>query len=532
MIYKSDFSVGGNTTKNCNTERVPMKTKSHFRSSSKSGKTRILSIGMASAISLFLSGCMVTPEPLSEAQLALSADTSIARVSDGQEPVSQSITLYEAMARALKYNLDHKVELMARQLADAKLNVARADMLPNLVANSDFANRDPNAYTSSESLSGIRSAGYSTSREAETLTKDLTFSWNILDFGLSYVRAKQAANQAMIAEEQKRKVVIRIMEDVRTAYWRAVTADRLLAGFQSLEGRVERALANSRSLGSSGYTSPVAALTFQRELVDVKKRTQKLQRELKTSKIQLAALMNIEPDQDYALVIPSRKMSSLDIKIPSGEMVRLALQNRPEIREIAYKSRISEQEAEAALLELLPGLQLYAGSNYDTNDFLLDNNWVSWGAKASWNLMKLFKYPAKKQLVEAELDLNEQRNLATTMAIMTQVEVARANYYYLRKSAETAAQYYGIQSKILGQVKSSANSGASSEQSLIREEMNTLVASAEYDLAYSDLQNAFATIYASIGVDPWGDYLDTTADVSALAASLQNVWRERGDYGG
>ena len=62
--------------------------------------------------------------------------------------------------------------------------------------------------------------------------------------------------------------------------------------------------------------------------------------------------------------------------------------------------------------------------------------------------------------------------------------------------------------------------------------MNALVASAEYDIAFSDLQNAFAAIYASIGVNPWGDYLDTTADVSALTGTLKNVWLERGDYGG
>ena len=490
------------------------------------------SILLLYATAFYLSGCMVTPEPLSESQLALTAETNLARVTQDQEPLSRTISLYEAMARGLKYNLDHKVELMARELADARLSVAQADMLPSLVANSHYSDRDKKPHSYSESLTGIKSVNPSTSREEQSFTKDIVFSWNILDFGLSYVRAKQAANQAMIAEEQKRKVVIRIMEDVRTAYWRAVSADRLLSGFQKLEGRIENALNNSKSLGNAGYTSPVAALTFQRELVDIKKEIQKLERELKTAKIQLAALMNIAPDQPYALQLPERRISSLQITIPPQEMVRLALQNRPEIREIAYKSRISEQEAEAALLELLPGIQLYAGANYDTNDFLLNSNWVNWGAKASWNLMKLFQYPARKQLVDAELQLNDQRNLAMTMAIMTQVEVARARYHYFRKSAATAAQYHTIQHKLLEQVRASASSGAASEQSLIREEMNALVASAEYDIAFADLQNGFATIYASIGVNPWGDSLDTTADVQSIAASLKAVWAERGDHAG
>ncbi len=482
--------------------------------------------------STLLSGCMVTPEPLSESELALTAETNLSRATAGQEQVSRDISLYEAMARALKYNLDHRVEMMARELADARLSVARADMLPSLVASSHYSDRDNRPFSYSETLLGNRSANPSYSREQETLTKDITFSWNILDFGLSYVRARQAANEAMIAEEQKRKVIIRIMEDVRSAYWRAVSADRLLTGFQRLEGRVERALQNSRALGNSGYTSPVAALTFQRELVDIKKRIQRLERELKTSKIQLAALMNLPPDQHYSLVIPERRISNLEMKIPAGEMVRLALQNRPEIREIAYKSRISVQEAEAALLELLPGIQLYKSASFDSNDFLLDNNWVNWGTKASWNLMKLFQYPARKQLTDAEIRLNDERSLAMTMAIMTQVEVARARYHYLRKSAHTAQEYFGIQNRLLDQVRASASSGTASEQSLIREEMNSLVASAEYDIAYADLQNAFATVYSSIGVNPWGDFLDTSSDVNSLASSLAQVWQARGDHGG
>ncbi len=118
------------------------------------------------------------------------------------------------------------------------------------------------------------------------------------------------------------------------------------------------------------------------------------------------------------------------------------------------------------------------------------------------------------------------------MAIMTQVEVARARYQYLRKSADTAGEYHSIQARLLKQVRAAQDTGAASEQSLIREEMNTLVSSAEYDIAYAELQNAFASIYASMGVNPWGDDLDTGSDVATLADTLKQVWVERGDYGG
>ncbi len=492
----------------------------------------IRNLMMTLIASAAVAGCTTTPQPLTESELATYAQDKVQRIAYDQEPVVRSVSLYEAMARALKYNLDHKVELFAKDLANSKLNSARLDMLPKLVANSAFASRDNDPYSSSRTTNGILSANPSTSRDRSTWTKDITFSWHILDFGLSYVRAKQAADKTLIAEEQKRKVINRIIEDVRTAYWRAVSADRLLSGFKKLEGRVQHALRNTRALKNSGTASPVAALTYERELVDIKRQIQRLSREMHTAKIQLAALMNLSPQDQFTMVLPSRKLKSLKLTIPDTEIFTLALQNRPELREIAYRGRIEEQEVKAALLELLPGIQLYAGANYDTNSYLLSSNWVSWGAKASWNAMRLFQYPARKKVIKAGLALNDQRALAMTMAIMTQVQVAKIRYHYLRKSARTSAEYFYVQSQIRDQIRASARANAASEQSLIREEMNTLVASAQYDIAYSDLQNAFAAIYSSIGVDPFGDYLDTSASVKALADALRNTWRERGDLAG
>ena len=57
-------------------------------------------------------------------------------------------------------------------------------------------------------------------------------------------------------------------------------------------------------------------------------------------------------------------------------MVSVALRNRPEVLELLYKNRINQDETTAALLELLPGVQLYAGASFDSNDFLFNNNWL------------------------------------------------------------------------------------------------------------------------------------------------------------
>jgi outer membrane protein TolC len=212
-------------------------------------------------------------------------------------------------------------------------------------------------------------------------------------------------------------------------------------------------------------------------------------------------------------------------------MIATALRNRPEMLEVQYRLRINEKEADAALLELLPSLQGYAGANYDSNEFLFNQHWLSWGAKASWNLLNVFRYPARKGVVTAQDDLLRQRALALTMAIMTQVHVSRVRFLQNRKQLLTAAEFFDVQSRLLRQIRTEAQAERVSEQTLIREEMNTLVANVKYDIAFAELHNAFANVYASIGLDPYaGKAFDPNMSVKELARSLRNVWIERGDF--
>jgi hypothetical protein len=54
-----------------------------------------------------------------------------------------------------------------------------------------------------------------TSDERNSVSADLSLSWNVLDFRLSHIRAKQAAHDVLIADEERRRVADRIMQNVR-----------------------------------------------------------------------------------------------------------------------------------------------------------------------------------------------------------------------------------------------------------------------------------------------------------------------------
>lgn len=479
------------------------------------------------------SGCSVVPMPFTSAEIADKAEDHLLRVVDAdQEPVTRPIDLYEAMARALKYNLDHRVETMEAALRIKELDLAHFSLLPQAVADSGYAARDNYNAASSFNLVTLQpNFGASTSQEKKISTADVAFTWNILDFGLSYVRARQAADQFLIAEELRRKVAHRVIEDVRTAYWRALSADRLLTRLRSLEGRVSTVQINTRAIVDERQTSPITAVTYERELVEIKRTIQELERDLSVARTQLSSLMNLRPGTPFTLVSPRRELRDLSLDMPVKDMISTAVQNRAELREVWYRQRINEHDLDAALLELLPGLQVYAGSNFDSNDFLYNNNWLNWGAKASWNLIRLIQYPAKRSVIEAQQQLLDERGLAVTMAIMTQVHVSRVRFYHSRKELETAGEYLDVQRRMVELIRTEAGADRVSEQTLIREEMNTLVAEVRYDIAYASLQNAFANVYASMGLDPYASELDLDRSAKELALALRAVWFDRGDYG-
>ncbi len=466
---------------------------------------------LLSCCALLLGGCALQPEPFTQSELGEFAIDKRSRVTADQEALQGALTLEEAMARALKYNLDKEVEVMNILLAQQQLQVAHFSLMPNIVANSGYADRDNYSGGSSVRLTGPKTIGEesltsSTSSQRQVNTADLRFSWNILDFGLSWIRAKQAGDKALIAEETRRRVINRMLENVRAAYWRAVAATRLLQRLDHLETRVTRALADTKSLIDEGDSSPLTALTFERELVEIQREARKLAAELASAKSQLAALVNIDPGKPFTVAVPSKLSPPGRLAMSATDMVDIALRDRSELREVAYQQRINAHEAEAAVLEMLPGVSLSSGPAWDSNTFLYNSNWVSWGAQASWNLVKVFSYPERRAEVEVKDVLIDTRALAVTMAIMTQVHVARARLFHARREYDTANHFHDVQSRVLTQIRSALEAGKVSEQTAIREELNTMVASVERDMAFAELQSAAAGLVASIGQTPADEY--------------------------
>ena len=477
---------------------------------------------------LLLAACQTQHAPLSEGEFQAEASRLRSALTTQSDPITAPVTVYEAMARALRHNLDHRVSMMELDLARRDYELSRWDQLPKVVATGAYYGRDNSPGASSLSLlTGRQSLEPSTSLEEQYAAGDLTVSWNMLDFGLARVRAEQLGDEALVAEERRRKAVISIMEDVHRAYWRAVSSDRLSRRLGTLEADVRKSFGDSRALYQSGRTAPMPALSYQRELNDIQGQALRLSREMAEAKAELGALMGLAPDASFTLAVPASFGTPRRLAMPLTEMIDTALAQRPEVREALYKTRIGEAEIRKATLEAFPSLEGFAGVNASTNDFLFNQDWLAYGARASWNLMKVFETPARKRRAKAFGAVESERGLATAMAVMTQVAVARLRYEALAEEYRTASAGASVQGEITDLVSRQAEARSASQQTLVRERMNAILSEARRDAVHAHMREAEAQVFSALGYDPFPADITGDEDLPALTSKLETLWAAR-----
>jgi outer membrane protein, multidrug efflux system len=476
-------------------------------------------VSVAALCAIGLSGCIISPKPFSASDTQMRVAMDLSAMFADQEPLTKPLTVHEAMARAIAYNLEARLRVMEHALSQRQIDSASMEMLPRMAADAGFVGRDNVSAASSESLISRRqSLEPSTSQDRNKRVADLNVVWNVLDFGVSWIGAEQQADRSLIAEERRRKVIHNITQDVRSAYWRAAAAERLLGRIDRLMVRIRQAQASSAEMEQSGMGDPLEALTYRRALVDSLRQLETQRKELALARTELSALINLPPGSTLRLAASGAPLRARLASEPQ-RMEELALALRPELREEDYQVRISSAEGRKALLSLLPGLQLSGGAHADSNSFLVNNNWADYGLKVTWNLLRLFSGPAVVAAAEAGEDVAVARRRALTMAVLAQVHVARADYADAHRQYRHSVELDQLDRQILAQLRNRETTGSGGELATIQAELSALQSALRMDLAAADLRNAFGRIHVTVGADPLPQILEGT-DIATLARSL------------
>ncbi|WP_417831830.1 TolC family protein [Terasakiella sp.] len=485
---------------------------------------KVFSSTLLMSSALVLAGCSVTPEPLTMEDHLQRIERDSKALFANQEKIEAPITLYDAMARALKYNLDQRLKLMETVLSRKNLTMANFSLLPQMTVEAGYTGRDNYMGSNSQSLStGQESLESSTSSDRELKSASLGFTWNVLDFGLSYVRAKQLSDRVLISEERRRKVVHNIIQDVRAAFWDAASAQRLLDRIAPLTQTVQKALQDAKKAERSGQETPLAALRYQRELLDSLRQLKIMRRELHTAKTRLSTLMNLKPGTDFKLDTGNVGFEVPDLQLQDVERLeKIALLHRPELREEAYQARISHNDVRKAYLRMLPGLELNTAWNFDSNSYAWEQTWWSWGTSINKNLFEVFTGPEAIEQAEGQVDVVDYRRYALSMAVMSQVHVALAGYMQSVDEFKTVSDLYRVEDSIKGKIQANVRAGSAGNREAIRAELQAVLSELRRDLAFTDMRNSVGRLYLTLGADPLPDTIENT-DVRTLAGALKKI---------
>ena len=84
-------------------------------------------------LALLVAGCAVQTDPMTTTEHVDRVRHDLGAIFADQEPIAAPITLTEALARSLKYNLDHRLKIMEDAVALRQSDVADMALLPQVV---------------------------------------------------------------------------------------------------------------------------------------------------------------------------------------------------------------------------------------------------------------------------------------------------------------------------------------------------------------------------------------------------------------
>lgn len=462
---------------------------------------------------LFLtSACGVRPKPLTLQDHIARADADRAAVEAHYVPLKGDLTLGTAIARALKFNYDAQVAKLEINQQEKQVDLSLMQMLPHLAADAGYTQRsNNNAAESIDWFTNQRSLDYSYSEQKAHGAGDISFSWNVMDAGISYFSARQQAYRALVAVERRRRAINDLVKAVTTTYWEAAAGQVMLPRLEPIIKSAETMLAASHDAATDHLQSPLLLLDYQQNIIQILGDLRRIRDELVSARIQLASFIDVPQDMPLHLTtLPQTVQPIAELDTPALE--RMGLIMRPELRMEVYQQKIARQDVYKEILKMMPGIGAIGNGNFDSNALLYHNIWGQIGVRGTINLINLIQGPQAISVAKSSVQISEIRRMALSIAVLTQVNLSIQKYRTSLDGLQTAREINTVSLDMERLANVAANAGAQSEGDRVRHQMAALLGQLSYSRALAQTHQALANIYASIGVD----LVPATADIQDL----------------
>ncbi|MCQ2965185.1 MAG: TolC family protein [Alphaproteobacteria bacterium] len=465
------------------------------------------------------SACSVETEPSSDWERAVRVDRDIQEMFGDQRVniISRPFTIYEAMARALKYNLNARLKTMETVLAAKNIDISTTNQLPGLLAKAGYDSKQEYEAIVSNSLKN------SYKKQNDIDESSVHVSWNALDFGVSYYQAKQNANNVLIVNESRRKQLQIILQDVRRAFWRAVTAERLIPEIDNLFEETTFVLEELRAVKENNPSNTV--LSFELSLMETMHDLSEMKTELIKAHEKLASLMNLKPGTKFRLVASEEGNFVLpEIRSSLDRLEWLALMHRPELRVQDYQLKNIQLSAKKNLSRLFPNFRFFMSEVHDSDLMFEDVSLLQkFSSQIGLNLLnplKMQKIVSTKEIAEDVQNLNRQ---VLSMSILLQTHLGWADYQGAKETYQLSAEIAKVAEELAQNTSENTKSeDVVAKAMVVSDAARALFAKLRMMMDFAKLQDATGKVFATLGLDPLPqDFLND--DVKTITKKLETV---------
>lgn len=472
-----------------------------------SRKMLLRSLGVV-ALSSTLSACVThtTLDPHTDREINLAEDRQLLEPSDRID-LSQPLSLDDVIRIGLINNLDLRVSRFEQEIARDSSFADKLELLPNLNLNQDYNKDDEFLREGSFNPDTSDLTAPSTvSTMANVKTRSLELTWNVLDFGLSYIRSRQSELQQHVLRMRRDRQAQTLALDLTEAFWKAALSEDALDYVR----RVERELRAQRSRIEQSVRErrldAINAKDVEKRLVDIALSVRDLQADIANTRIKLASLMGLKQSANF--VLDREPLKPLLAQFPrpdqmSPEIIEdYALLNRPELFESDLSVSIQRDEVRAALLNMFPSLSLSAGYNYTSNPLAETQEWGNVGYSIGWGLLTLPAQYQRMKSQEGGVAMRRAARLQMTVAVITQVHIGLLDYRIAVERFRLYEEAYGLTSDLLDMTRERNQAGILSDLSVAQRLLEDMAAKLRRDQAVVDLIVAYRRLLTSAGMEP------------------------------
>lgn len=419
------------------------------------------------------------------------------------ENLPTTLTLENAIKRALEKNLDAYVASLETVIASNDVTLQKLAALPTVTASGTFIERSDEAASSSESIiTRTQSLEPSTSTEQERRLASLEVQWNLLDSVIAYLDKEVAGNNEIVAKERLRKIRHNIERDVTAAYWKTYAHETLKGQLCFLQADIHQMI-NNVELAEREKVLPIGESTTKlSELASKNSSLSDLYEETKLAELELKSLISYPISTPLYLSQEQTDLGLQRMDLLNADMdtlVDTALRERPELRESLADQNTASSNVRKEILSTFPGFDVIYGFHYDSNAFLAEQNWRDFNASLTQSITGLLTLPKRLENIKNKQKLAEAQRLALTAAIVAQVYVANLRTRVAWDTYSSANTMYRSASRRLELTSQKEQEGMASGYEKIVADTEFHIYKTQKDLAYAELQKSYAELIGSLG---------------------------------